>query len=358
MLNEKEQAILSILEIDPFISQQQMAERLGCSRSLIANLLSGLQEKGYILGKPYLLRKREVITCMGGANLDYKLRLKGKLMEGTSNPVVSKVSYGGVMRNVSENLAHLGKEVSFMSLIGQDGAGDELYAYCAQFMHMYATERIKDLSTGKYIAILDEKGDLQVGYADMAIADGMDAGWIHRHLGHIRQGSWVIADCNMQKSGLTELIQLCASEHKTLVLIGISGPKMLHLLEDLTGTSLLICNRDESEAYFHTKDRTTEHLAEQWLARGVQRIVITSGSKPVVYGSEEGVSSVSVPAIAAKDIIDVTGAGDAFSAAVIDALIEGEDLKRAVQRGNQLASLTLCSEYSVLPQHQFPRSRP
>lgn len=243
-----------------------------------------------------------------------------------------------------------------MSLIGQDAEGDELYGYCAQFMHMYATERRSNSTTGKYIAILDEGGSLLVGYADMAIADHMNDTWINDHLGHIRQGQWVIADCNMQKSGLEALMRFCRAEQKMLVIIGISGPKMQNLPADLSAVSLLICNRDESEAYFKTTTLDTKRLAQKWLDCGVHSVVITEGSKPVVYAGPEGIHSLKSQPVPAEEVIDVTGAGDSFSAAVIDALIGGHDLKQAVKKGNQLAALTIRSASSVLPHHLFPRS--
>jgi DNA-binding Lrp family transcriptional regulator len=69
-LNENEKKVLKVLKEDPYISQKSLADMLGLSRPAVANLISGLQDKGYILGKPYVLREERYITCIGGANYD------------------------------------------------------------------------------------------------------------------------------------------------------------------------------------------------------------------------------------------------------------------------------------------------
>ena len=44
------------------------------------------------------------IICIGGAVLDRKYKAKAELAPGTSNPVSGFRSFGGVARNVTENL--------------------------------------------------------------------------------------------------------------------------------------------------------------------------------------------------------------------------------------------------------------
>ena len=66
------------------------------------------------------------VLCIGGANLDRKLRLSETLRMGTSNPVSSEVSPGGVARNVAENLALLGCKVRLLSTFSDDLEGNWL----------------------------------------------------------------------------------------------------------------------------------------------------------------------------------------------------------------------------------------
>lgn len=346
-LSDNEQAILEILRLDPFISQQDLAGQIGLSRSATANLLSGLQLKGYIIGKPYLLREESLITCVGGANIDYKLFLSQPHQPETSNPVISSRSFGGVIRNVAANLAQLDLPVSLMTLLGQDSAGDDMYADCKTIMKMFASERVAGYPTGTYTAVLDQAGSLVAGYADMAIADFMTRDWIERHRGHLRQGEWIVADCNMTPEAMSRLIDLVRQDGRQLAVITISEAKMKHLPADLSGVSILLTNLSESRAYFNAPKHSASQLAARWLATGLEAVVITNGVRPVIYGSAEGIAEKTTVAVEADTIKDVTGAGDAFSAATIYGRIKGYSLAESVRLGTRLAALTVQVNQSV-----------
>ena len=54
------------------------------------------------------------IAIMGGIAADIEGRPDGMLIYADSNPGKIKISYGGVSRNITENLARLGADVSFV----------------------------------------------------------------------------------------------------------------------------------------------------------------------------------------------------------------------------------------------------
>jgi len=59
------------------------------SRPSIANIISGLVRKGYILEKAYVVNETKPIICIGGANVDRKFYLNNTLEWKTSNPIRS-----------------------------------------------------------------------------------------------------------------------------------------------------------------------------------------------------------------------------------------------------------------------------
>lgn len=103
-LNDNEQAVLERIRKDPYISQQDLAVEVGLSRPSVANIISGLIRKGYILGRAYVLNESEPVICIGGANVDQKFYIKNKAQLGTSNPVNVSQTVGGVARNIAETL--------------------------------------------------------------------------------------------------------------------------------------------------------------------------------------------------------------------------------------------------------------
>ncbi len=348
-LNEKEKKVLAILKEDPYVSQQFIADQMKLSRPAIANLISGLQEKGYILGKPYVLKTEEYITCIGGANIDYTFRLEDKMILSTSNPVNSSISYGGVIRNVADNLTRLNHLVSLMTVLGDDLAGEDLLSYAKKTMEVFACDRIKHENTGGYYSVINKEGNMDVGFADMSINRHMNRNWILEHKRHLNLSKWIIADTNITKDALEALIEYAQVEEKKLAIIGVSGPKMKHVPDDLNGVEILICNLDESQSYFKTDEEDLETLVKLWINKGLKKVIITQGKKGSIY--YDGIEIRHQKAFLVKEdkVIDVTGAGDAFSGAVLHGLINEEQLETSIQYGAVSSSLTIQSKHAVNP---------
>ena len=70
----------------------------------------------------------------------------------------------------------------------------------------------------------------------------------------------------------------------------------------------------------------------------LQACVVTRGDKGV-FATDEGGASVDLCGIPMKAIVDTVGAGDAFYAGFIDAILRGADLAEACRRGNVLGAL-------------------
>ncbi len=69
---DKEQQILQHIRLNPFITQQELAGKIGISRSAVAGYIAALTKRGEIKGRAYILREDALVTCIGGANLDRK----------------------------------------------------------------------------------------------------------------------------------------------------------------------------------------------------------------------------------------------------------------------------------------------
>lgn len=334
---------------NPYISQKELSESLRLSRPSIANYISSLQQKGFILGKPYALREDTYVTCIGGANMDITLQLEDMMTYGTSNPVSSSHSLGGVIRNVGENLARLDANVSLMSLVGNDRFGEEILEKSNKIMKVFATERVQGEVTGSYYSVIDQKGDMIAGFANMDINRLMNRSWIIEHKKHIQMSDWVIADLNISKEAMEAVIENCLSEDIKLGIIGVSSPKMKHLPDDLKGVEIIICNKDETQTYFKTNENDSKALCKLWLDAGVKKAIVTAGIEGSFYGEDSHIKHQKAYLVQKRDIIDVTGAGDAFSSATVYGLMSGNTLDKSVQMGAISASLTIQTQYAVNP---------
>lgn len=347
MMNDKEHKLFQLIKQNPYITQQKLAQALELSRPSVANLISGLMKKGYIRGKAYILNDMEDIVCIGGANVDRKFYVKESLQPGTSNPITSTQNVGGVARNIAENLGKLDMNAKLLTVSGTDKDWDFIHETSAPYMNLEAVTQFMEATTGSYTAVLDETGELLYGLADMDIFDLMIPEWIQIQIPVLSQAKCILADLNCPKETLTFLHYFATSHQIPLILVTVSAPKMQRLPDDLNGLTWLITNQAESEAYFQGRFSGRE-LADKWLGLGITHVVITNGKEGAVVGNQtDGIHHI--PAVETDKVTDVTGAGDAFSAAVTYAWLKEEKITEVARAGIVNATKTLLSPWTVRP---------
>ena len=69
-MTQRERQVLQLIESDPLISQQDIAKKLGITRSSVAVHISNLTKKGCIAGRGYVLRSGSYAVVVGGVNVD------------------------------------------------------------------------------------------------------------------------------------------------------------------------------------------------------------------------------------------------------------------------------------------------
>ncbi|WP_462413087.1 carbohydrate kinase [Neobacillus sp. Marseille-QA0830] len=348
-LTEKEQVIFELIRKNPYISQQELAEAIGLSRPSVANIISKLTKRGYIIGRAYIVNESQQIICIGGANLDRKLQVKSHAQLGTSNPIRSSQSVGGVARNIAENLGRLGMEVTLLTACGADSDWTSIEGASSFYMNLDQVTKLPGMSTGSYTAVLDDDGELIIALADMEVYEAITPELLLKQEMSLSRAKCIVADLNCPKDTLQFLTQFAQKYERPLVLIPVSSPKMNRLPDDLKGVTWLITNRDESETYFHceiTNQNEWKEALEKWLSLGIANVVITNGKNGAMIGNrEEGI--IHIPAVKIHEIVDVTGAGDAFSSAAIFSWLDGKNLKDIARAGTVNAAKTLQSASTV-----------
>lgn len=348
-MNQKEQLILDFIRKNPYISQQELAETLSLSRPTIANIISGLMKRGHIVGRAYILNESRPIVCIGGANIDRKFHIKEKAQLGTSNPIFVTQNAGGVARNIAENLGRLGMEVALISAGGVDKDWSIIEESSTLYMNLENVSHFPEKSTGSYTAVLDSTGELVIALADMEVYEAITPDLMIKNEIVLSRSRCIMVDLNCPKETIQYLCHFAKSHDIPIVLIPVSSPKMNRLPDDLDGVTWLITNRDESETYFNTEIKSREdwrNTLEKWLSLGISNVVITNGKEGSMIGNkQEGIFHV--PSIITSEIVDVTGAGDAFSSAVIYSWLEGKTLIEIGKAGSINATKTLQSPYTV-----------
>lgn len=347
---DKETQIFKIIQQNPFISQQEIADQLKLSRSAVAGYISSLTKSGRIKGRAYILPVKKGIVAIGGAHLDRKATCNEEIQYETSNPVTISEMCGGVVRNISENLGKLSCDVSLISCVGHDKEGEWVLQNTSK--HGIDTSQVKRDSThhtGTYTALLNPSGELAVAMANMKIYDQITVPFIMERWSHIAQSSMVILDTNLPEKTLFYIVERCKLEGIPVTVDPVSTVKARKLFKSLNGIHSLLPNKDEAEVLSGITINNIDDCQKAGqiiLELGVKQVVITLGSEGVYAASEE--ESFHLPAYPVETV-DVTGAGDAFAGGYLYALLNEEPFFKACQYGQALAALTLKTSMSVYP---------
>jgi pseudouridine kinase len=347
----KKQQLLELIRANPFISQQELATDLGLSRPAVANYIAGLIRERKLLGRAYVLPDRRPVVCIGAANLDRKLRSLAGIALHTSNPASQSESFGGVARNIAENLARMGAAVALLTATGKDSSGAALLSHAEKLgIDTSGTLQLDGVASGTYTAVLDQDGEMVVALADMALYDRLDPAFIDSRQAQLATSALVVADLNLPLETVDALVAQARRSEVPLVLVAVSEPKMARLPRDLTGVRLLILNRGELAARVGRELATDAELdaaVAEVRAQGARDLIVTRGAEGVLYTRGGEIVRLYAPG---AEVTDVTGAGDAFAAAVCWSLLQdADDLELACRRGLKLSALTLGVSDTVHP---------
>lgn len=291
------------------------------------------------------------LLIIGAASIDTKGRASRPLQAGTSTPGAIRVSVGGVGRNIAENLARLGERVVLLSAVGSDGSGRRILQQASE-CGIDISHVVVDTShhTAAYLAVLDRKANLMMSIDDMVITRQLiTPGFIYNRRALFRDARMIILDANLSAATLRTIFSLtrryaipvCADPTTATL-----APRLCPYLPELL---LVTPNAAEAEVLcgVPVTDRESSLVAAQKLVSlGVQIAIVTLGATGLVYATSQ--ESGHVPAIECE-IVDLTGAGDALTAAVIFGLLHDLPVAEAVRLGTLAAALTLQSRETVCP---------
>ena len=292
------------------------------------------------------------VLVIGASGLDIVGRSNTLPEPGTSTPARVRPSFGGVARNVAENLAKLGLPVRLITVVGQGEFGKHLLDYTeAQGVNIDACLRSAEFNTSSYLAVLTNKGELQFALDDMRAISALKPNYIRQNAQLFKQSDFVFIDSNIPSPTLKTIFYQARLAKAPVCADATSNKLASRLTPYLDRITLLTANAAEAATLTNTTFANNDHLgalnaARLLIARGVKAAVISIAEFGVCYATSE--TSGHVPAIKTK-IVDPTGAGDALTAALLFGLVNEIPIDEAVRLGVSAASLTLRYRGSVIP---------
>lgn len=290
------------------------------------------------------------VLVIGAAGIDTKGYASATLESGTSNPGKIKSSSGGVARNISENLSRLGQTVMLLSAVGNDPSGERVIKQLQKAGIDTADLLVVDnRRTAAYLALYDENKALIHSIDDMSVLDAISAQYVYRQRALIHNADMVVMDGNLSVAVIASVIKQATAKKVPIVVDPTSVSLADKIIPHLANLYMVTPNAAEAEVLTGQRVKTRGQAikaAHELVALGVDIAVVTLGEKGVVYATSD--TSGHIPALSAN-VVDMTGASDAMSAAIIFAILNDFPVDEAVRLGAGAAFLTLQTEDSVVP---------
>ncbi len=292
------------------------------------------------------------VLVIGSAGIDIKARTPAPLIWETPNQGNVRNSVGGVARNIAENLARLGIQTALLSAVAPDVNGKRVLKLCRD--NGIRCQRVRVVEggrTGTYVALLKSDEELLVAISDFEIMKAVDETYLRTHERLFARASLIVIDATLSESALAVIFEL-ADRYGKLVCADPTTPTLasrlcpyldkLYLATPNAGETTALCGLSQP-----ARDRETGlEAARELVAMGVKIAVVTMGDQGVAYADGSGAGFIRA---VQTSVVDSTGAGDAFSSAVIFGLLNHVVIDEAMRLGMTAASLTLQSRETVLP---------
>ena len=278
------------------------------------------------------------VVVVGDVIDDILVTIESAPRHNTDTPARIVRSSGGSAANTASWLAHLGIQVDFVGRVGES----DLERFTSEFLSQGVTPHLTShpsAPTGTIVIIVE--GESRSMLSDRGANVGLDVSSIDESL--LASASWLHLTGysffhHPTPTSLHALIYRAAQQGTTVMVDASSsgfledfGPALF--LQVTSGAKVLRCSEGEASVLGGTGNLATDVSV---LGQRYPLVVVTRGDAPVL--ASEGGRSFEVPVLNPQRSVDPTGAGDAFNAGLLAALVEGSQGAEAIERGIAVAA--------------------
>lgn len=345
MVTDREKEILHWIKQNPMISQKELADLAGITRSGVSAHLSNLTKKGLISGKGYVFPPKKYVTVIGGVNIDIYGTSDQRIVGKSSNTGKVHYSLGGVGRNVAENLARLDIETYFMTVFGNDQSGESFKENAINNnINIMYSKQMKDEQTSTYLYVNQPDGERVVGVDDMEINQYITPEFVQRRLPVINASELLVIDSNIPRKTIEWLY-----EHVEVPIFAkaVSINKAPNLMTSHVNLDTLVINA--VEASLITKIEVTDESSAKECVRRLKeyeipRICLYIDSFGIVYADE---NQLKVSQYSDQEVVNTNGAGAAIVSALAWGRVQKISFMQSVMIATQASEITAQSAAST-----------
>lgn len=281
------------------------------------------------------------VVCLGDVMTDVVARLRGPLVTGSDSPAPVLLTAGGSAANTAAWLAVSGTPTVFVGRVGADRAGDAAVAALEGAGVVCRVVRDPSRPTGTCIVLVSPEGErtmvpdagANAGLRPEDVPLGLLVPGAHLHLSGyalLNEESRTAARHAIdaaRAAGATVSVDAASAGPLAAV-----GPETF--LGWVEGVDALLTNADEAQTLSAVDDPAD---AARALTAYAREVVVKLGADGALRAGRGDAELVRAPA-ERVDVVDSTGAGDAFAAGWLPAWLSRADPAQALAAGCALAA--------------------
>ena len=280
------------------------------------------------------------IVVIGSSNVDLIMKMEHLPAKGeTVTGGVFMQVYGGKGANQAVAAAKAGGELVFVSCVGED-------AHTPQMIRNYQNENIdtsfvfheNNIASGHALIMIDSRGENIISVAPGA-NNLLLPEKIEQAVSAFDDAAMIVMQFEIPEETIKSVIDF--ANRKNIPVMWNVAPARTFDFTYIPKVNILVLN--EIEAGFLAgmpveNEEDAENAARMLIKRGVEKVIITLGSKGAfVLSGNEKVSVASYKV----DAVDTTAAGDTFCGALAVALTEGKSLRSSLEFASAAAAISV-----------------
>ena len=293
------------------------------------------------------------IVVLGAVFVDIKGYPEGIYIPAGRNAGRVEQIYGGVSRNITEDIANCELRPTFVSLVDDTAVGADVIRRLKN--HKVDTQYMRQVpdGMGTWLAVFDHEGDVVASISKrpnlMPILNILE----EKGEEIFSKADSIVIEVDMDKAIVKKTLSLAKKYGKPVYGVVANMSIGLERRDFLKELSAFVCNIQEAGLLFCTdfSENTPQELVEMISRRVIQaripKLVVTLGGQGAVYADCNGDKGY-CPA-RTVEVKDTTGAGDSFCAGLSVGLTYGKSLKEACEIGTYLAASVIVTTENVCP---------
>lgn len=309
-LNKNETRIYEAIKEDPYVSQRELAKRMGLSRSYVAGILSNLVNNGYLLGRAYVLNpEKAAILCIGRIHRPPSFgELTTTSSEWEPRSATTHVT-GSASLQIAEGLKRLQERVVVLRAVDPDTVPTALKDATRPF-----------------------------------VDDTLTPDWLYKNSALLQQAGFIVIDSDLPSDIQEIIFTITRKANGMLLCVAPFGSRTPTISEIGAGVTLFVATIDQSQSFFSSSEMAANEqmtvLLRHSLKNGAEHVCLLDQAGSLYYGSYRyGLMKVSLPETTPH--VATVGSQAALVAGMVHQYRQTKDLKQILTAG--LVNTTLAT---------------